>query len=116
MKLHAHYYLVGLRWKARKEAKASAVVLKLQKLQGSDIRRAGKGKGPEAGRKRACGFADVGDLAFAAAPRRTSGDATCMRCVPKTAIQMSTLRRKEEESRFWFGSFLCSSPQLFTCN
>ena len=59
MKLHAHYYLVGLRWKARKEAKASAVVLKLQKLQGSDIRRAGKGKGPEAGRKRACGFADV---------------------------------------------------------
>ena len=59
MKLHAHYYLVGLRWKARKEAKASAVVLKLQKLQGSDIRRAGKGKGPEAGRKRACGFADA---------------------------------------------------------
>ena len=46
----------------------------------------------------------MGDLAFAAAPRRTSGDATCMRYVFKTAIQMSTLRRKED-SRFWFGSF-----------
>ena len=37
IKLHVHCYLVRLKWEAQKEAKASAVVLKLQKLRESDI-------------------------------------------------------------------------------